>query len=212
MLFSAFNTCQNLASVVLEEDGLGSFGFYTLAALYFSLAFAAFLSSALMEKIGLYKCLVIGSFFHFTFVLVNLLPALHKDYPGYQSWLVSLTFIKSMLIVSAVMNGFGAGILWCAFGNYISECATEATKGYFNGLFWFFFMGSQTTGSLIGAFLLGEGFKTTYLYVILASIAIIAVFSFLFVRKPLPHKKSDAETKSDVETDITTPAKITEVN
>ena len=83
LLFVAFNTTQNIASVVLEEEGLGSFGFYTLATLYGSLSISALLSSALMKKIGLYRCLVIGSLFHFTFVLANSIPAIRNDYPQY---------------------------------------------------------------------------------------------------------------------------------
>lgn len=127
---------------MLADDGLGSFGFYTLATLYFSLAISAFLSAALVDKIGMYRCFVIGSFFHFTFVLVSILPAIHSDYPDYDSWIVSIPAIKGLLVIAAVFNGFGAAILWCALGTYISECATNKSKGYFFGLFWVFFMGS----------------------------------------------------------------------
>jgi MFS family permease len=95
-----------------------------LATLYFSYSITAFLSSALVEKIGLYKVLVIGSFFHFTFVLVSILPAFHFDYPNNDSWLVSTSTIKTFLIIAALLNGFGAGILWCAMGTYMADCAT----------------------------------------------------------------------------------------
>ena len=47
-----------------------------------------------------------------------------------------------MLVIFAVLNGFGAGILWCALGIYISEAATEKSKGYLFGIFWFFYMSS----------------------------------------------------------------------
>ncbi len=131
-----------MTSTVLSDDGLGSFGFYTLATLYFSLSIAAFLSSALVEKIGLYKVFVIGSFFHFTFVLVSILPAVHFDYPNNDSWFVTTSTIKAFLIIAALLNGFGAGILWCALGTYMAESATSKTKGYFFGLFWLFYMAS----------------------------------------------------------------------
>jgi hypothetical protein len=41
------------------------------------------------------------------------------------------------LIFAAMLNGLGAGILWCALGEYISESATDKSKGHMNGLFWF---------------------------------------------------------------------------
>ena len=120
LLFVAFNTCETLITSILEEDGLGSFGFYTLASLYFSIAINAFLSSAIVEKIGIYNSFVIGSFFHFTFVLSSILPAYKHDHPQSDSLLVSDLFIKCTLIVAALLNGFGAGIIWCALGIYIS--------------------------------------------------------------------------------------------
>ena len=142
MLFSAFYTCQNLASTVLDDDGLGNFGFYTVSALYFGITISSITSTATVNKLGLYKCLILGSFFTFTFVLVNILPAVYNDYPSTRSWFVSKTTMRILLILSALGNGFGAGILWCAEGNYTSACATEQSKGYFFGLFWFIFMSS----------------------------------------------------------------------
>jgi MFS family permease len=89
-------------------------------------------------------------------------------------------------MAAAIFNGFGAGILWCAFGVYISECATPTTKGFYFGLFWFFYMMSMTVGSLIGAAMLGSGMNETYFYIILSAMALTASLSFLLVRKPLP--------------------------
>jgi hypothetical protein len=36
------------------------------------------------------------------------------------------------------MNGLGAAILWVAEGKYLSECAVESNKGFFNSFFWSF--------------------------------------------------------------------------
>jgi len=160
-----------------------------VAALYFGLVFSSFTSTATVNKIGLYRCLVIGSFFHFTFVLANIMPAVYLDYPETRSWFISIMTIKIVLVVAALLNGFGAGILWCSEGNYTSQCATERSKGYFFGLFWFIFQASQVGGSLIGAGILTAGFRQTWLYVILSALGLIASISLIFVRKPLPHKQ-----------------------
>jgi len=49
-------------------------------------------------------------------------------------------------------------------------------------------MMSMTLGSLIGASVLTSGINETYFYVVLASMALVASISFIFIRKPLPHK------------------------
>ena len=49
-------------------------------------------------------------------------------------------------------------------------------------------MMSMTLGSLIGAAVLTSGVNETYFYVVLASMALVASISFIFIRKPLPHK------------------------
>ena len=68
VLFCAFFTCQNMASLVLEKDGMDNLGFYILAVLYFSIAVSSIMSTALLKKLGTYKCLIFGGFGHFCFV------------------------------------------------------------------------------------------------------------------------------------------------
>ena len=48
------------------------------------------------------------------------------------------------------------GIVQPSSGNYIAECATEETKGFYFAFFWAFYMGSQIFGNLIAAFVLGN--------------------------------------------------------
>ena len=90
-----------------------------------------------------------------------------------------------MLIITALINGAGAALIWVANGSYISDCATPKTKGFFYGFFWVVYMMSQVVGSLIGAAILDSGKDQTYFYVSLAMLAAIASLSFWFTRKPL---------------------------
>lgn len=61
-----------------------------------------------------------------------------------------------MVILSAVINGLGCGILWTSEGRYVSSCATDETKGFFFGYFYFIFMSSQVFGNLIAALVLKD--------------------------------------------------------
>lgn len=123
------------------------------------------------------------------FVRDSLNPTGYRyDFPGRNNFLQATPTIITTLLIAAIFNCFGAGILWCALGNYISECATPSSKGLYFGLFWFFYMMSMTLGSLVGAAMLGSGMNETYFYIILSGIALIANLSFLLIRKPLPQE------------------------
>jgi hypothetical protein len=45
------------------------------------------------------------------------------------------------LFISAI-SGFFGSLLWVAEGKYISDCATEKTKGFYFSYFWAFYMQS----------------------------------------------------------------------
>lgn len=50
------------------------------------------------------------------------------------------SLITFLLILTAGILGAGAGLLWVSQGSYISECANDANKGFFNSFFWAMFM------------------------------------------------------------------------
>ena len=185
VLFCAFFTCQNMASLVLKEDGLNDLGFYILAVLYFSIAVSSMMSTALWKKLGTYKCLILGGFGHFCFVCAQIFPAIKYDNPSSTSVVTRDAFIVTIIIMCAIINGIGASLIWVSNGNYISECATPKTKGFFYGFFWIVYMSSQVVGSLIGAAILHSGKDQTFFYVSLAIAAALASLSFWFIRKPL---------------------------
>lgn len=143
------------------------------------------MSTALVKKMGTYTCLIVGGFGHFCFVFAQIFPAIRYDYPDNDSVVTSDAFIKTMLIVCATINGFGASLIWVSNGSYISACATPKTKGFFYGFFWIVYMSSQVVGSLIGAAILKSGKGQTYFYVSLSILAALASLSFWFTRKPL---------------------------
>lgn len=128
-----------------------------MAILYFSICISSLLSTALIKKLGIYKCLIIGGFGHFCFVFAQIFPAIRYDYPNNSSIVTTNGFIIPMLVVCATINGVGASLIWVANGSYISACATPKTKGIFYGFFWIVYMSSQVVGNLIGAVILKSG-------------------------------------------------------
>jgi MFS family permease len=93
------------------------------------------------------------------------------------------------------VSGFLGSLLWVAEGKYISECATEETKGFYFSYFWAFYMQSQIFGNLIAALILGEMDQVSY-FVIMSVIAFAASASFAFLRKP--YKKQTLHQSVDI--------------
>ena len=145
------------------------------------------MSTALLKKLGIYKCLILGGFGHFCFVFAQIFPAIKYDHRdnGNTTFFTSDGFITVFLIICATINGVGAALIWVSNGSYISACATPKTKGFFYGFFWIVYMMSQVVGSLIGAAILHSGKKETFFYCSLGVLAAFASLSFWFIRKPL---------------------------
>ena len=157
LLFIAFNTCQNLSSQVLKEDGFNNLGFTSLAVLYLVFSVASFFSTAIVNKIGYVQvALSSGSFCYTFWILCFLLPSYYSEADDKDNlpFILNRNIIEVMLIATAAINGAGAGILWVAEGKFISLCACDENKGFYNGFFWAVFQSSQVFGNLIGYFVL----------------------------------------------------------
>ena len=161
-LFTAFNACENFASKVLSDDGFDNMGFTTLAVLYLAFSVCSFFSSAIVNKINnIALSLSLGGLCESFWIMCFLLPSLYSEAESTQDlpWVLNKTFIKCMLILTAVMNGAGAGVLWTSQGKFIAECASDENKGFFNGFFWALYTSSQIFGNITASLVLKHGGK-----------------------------------------------------
>jgi MFS family permease len=134
-LFTAYNAAANLSAQALENNGFEGLGYYTMATLYLVFGFCAFTSSFIVKKLGAKASLFWGATCYSFWILCFLPPSYYPENKDSGSFLFNRTFIIVLTFFSAAVDGFGAGILWVAQGNYISECATDDNKGFFFGLF-----------------------------------------------------------------------------
>lgn len=67
---------------------------------------------------------------------------------------INRNLIQYAVILTAGINGAGAAILWVSQGKYISECANDSNKGFFNSYFWGFYQSSNIFGNVIAAIVL----------------------------------------------------------
>ena len=104
---------------MLGDDGFDNLGFTSLAVLYLVFSGASFFSTAIVNKIGYVQvAMSLGSFCYTFWILCFLLPSYYSEAIDKDNlpWVLNRTFIETMLIVTAAINGFGAGVLWVAQG------------------------------------------------------------------------------------------------
>jgi hypothetical protein len=127
-----------------------------MATLYLVFSLSSFFSPFLVTLLGDQLSLFLSGLCYAFWILCFLPPALYPDHRDSSSFIFNRTFIEVLSLVSAGVNGVGAGVLWVAQGKYVGECANEQNKGVLFGYFWAFFMGSQVVGNLIAAVILGK--------------------------------------------------------
>ncbi|CDW86465.1 major facilitator superfamily protein [Stylonychia lemnae] len=184
VLFIAFNTCQNLSAQVLQNLGFEDLGNYSLGTVYLVLGFTSMISSAVLKRLGYKITMVIGGMCNAIWVLSYLFPVFKQKYPDQRNLLIfSDGFIYFIVLFSAFINGVGAAILWTALGMYISDCSTEAKKGFYFSYFWTFYMSSQVVGNLVGAYVIGQDLE--FFFIFMGALAVVASISFMFLQKPI---------------------------
>lgn len=131
LLFTAFNTCQNLSGKIMKDNGFDNLGYYSLALLYFCFSICSFFATAIVNKIANIKLsLAIGALCYSFWVLCFILPSFYAQFTAdnddrINSWYMSRGLITFLTLFTASINGAGAGILWTAQGKYVSECACQ---------------------------------------------------------------------------------------
>jgi len=58
------------------------------------------------------------------------------------SFFMKKAVVIPFLFLGQILTGAGSAIIWVAQGEYISECATPDSKGFYFGLFWSIYMSS----------------------------------------------------------------------
>ena len=99
---------------MLEELGFGDLGFYSLGVLYFSFAIFCFIATPIVNKCGERFALVLGSLCYAPYAAGFILASASIKHSDNDLVILSKGFIQWVMIVNAVVNGFGAAILWVA--------------------------------------------------------------------------------------------------
>jgi hypothetical protein len=151
---------------------------------YIGQAIGSIFSIFLVHKLGIVKAMSYAALLSVPFIISLIFPTLSREHPDSTSFIYQPLFIWLVNISTNLVSGFGQGVAQPASGTFISDCATENTKGIFFAFSWACYMGSQVIGSLIsGAIFSNIPF---YWYSIIMAIILIIATIFLFFLK-LPH-------------------------
>jgi len=152
----------------MDDWNFENLGLYSLAAIYGSFAFfSLFMASLIVKWLKPKKSMVIGSVFYVIWVASAMIPITFENFP----WGI----IYVLFILTGLLNGFGASLLWVGQGVYISWLSHHKSKNY--GTFWSIFMGSQLLGNLIAAVIIGKIGLLPY-FISITLIGMIGVYMF----------------------------------
>eukprot|EP00730_Choanoeca_flexa_P013074 TRINITY_DN4940_c0_g1_i2.p1 TRINITY_DN4940_c0_g1~~TRINITY_DN4940_c0_g1_i2.p1 ORF type:complete len:425 (+),score=97.95 TRINITY_DN4940_c0_g1_i2:276-1550(+) len=159
MLFLAYNSLQNYVTSLLP----GNLGNESLAVLYVSVCLFVFSAPHISARLGDKWTMVVGSLCY----LVYMGSVIHA--------------VRWIVLLAAVVIGFGAAILWVAVGSYITKASAPDELGKNNGLFWGTFQLSGILGNLFAYFVFNHLNGSTSLFIALTAAGAVGVLILLFI-------------------------------
>ncbi|CDW72896.1 major facilitator superfamily protein [Stylonychia lemnae] len=189
ILYTALNPTQNVYTQIMSSNNYDKLGFFCFAlnSLFYGLGCLS--ASYIVDRLGVKFCLSISAISDTVWILAIIPPALSSDKTSDDDmFYTSDGFIYTTQILIQIIQGFCLGLKWVAGSKYISECATEETKGFYFSFYWGLFMVSMVLGSLIAAFVSIYFEQATYL-LFMAGIAALSVIIFATLTKPIPQER-----------------------
>ncbi|XP_065217457.1 UNC93-like protein MFSD11 [Planococcus citri] len=176
-VFFSFQTMSNILITLINSikhetpDYIGD-AFYSLAIVYFVLAFFNLLVPPIISVLGTRISMVIGSI-------------------GYALYMISFFITNGWAIyVASVILGIGAATIWTAQGTYLTLNSDAYTIARNAALFWVFFQSSTFCGNVFVYFtFLQQDFipadTRVYIYSVLSGVCLLGVFILMLLRPPL---------------------------
>jgi MFS family permease len=138
--------------------------------------------------------MVLGSFFDCIWILASIIPAMKMKYEidklsnyDFQNqeepFYYHDSFVYFISFFTAVLGGMGESVQWVSQGKYISDCATDESKGFFFGYFWAFYNAAQIFGSIFAA-LVFLYYDVRIYYLLMSLICLISCVIFYSLKSP----------------------------
>lgn len=160
IMFTSFNSLQNIVSKLYDEYGYQNLGQTALMFIYGAFGVGVFFSSFIVKKLGYKKAMFFSSLGYGVFEATGFLIVTNVDLPHALVWVI--------ICLGACVCGVSASTLWVAQGAYTSNVADKDSKAELFGVFWALMMSSQIIGNLLITFVLGK--LSNFIYFMLLTI------------------------------------------
>ncbi|KAM3137371.1 hypothetical protein pb186bvf_010551 [Paramecium bursaria] len=192
LMFSAFNSAQNLIALLYEQSGLGSLGISSLWVLYLVYAFGTLFSNNICSRVSPKYTLFFSGLMYSIYLSSGILVSWCYDNNQQTTGVCSKASIYTYVLFGAALCGLGASTLWVAQGQYIQAISTISSRGMFFGIFWALFQSSQILGNVLGLVLVSIS-SFTY-FVVMTIVCLAGAVSFIF----LPNAYDEEQQKEEV--------------
>ncbi|KRX00648.1 Major facilitator superfamily domain, general substrate transporter [Pseudocohnilembus persalinus] len=187
LLFSAFNSAQNMVSQVYEKLGYGDLGNVALFSLYFAFGISSFFGVQLVSLAPQKIIFIISGVFYNCFMFAGFILVHCPDKTNNKQ--ESLPFqckepvVYTYMILASVLCGVAAAMIWVSQGSYLEAVGQQCKpkSGLFVGIFWSIMQCSQILGNTMSYFLLGLENGTQIYFTVMLIIGLIGNFLFAFL-------------------------------
>ena len=133
-----------------------------------------------IKAIGNRWALTLGALTYTIYTGLQILPVEQSENGYFKD---GHTWIYIVVVLGAMINGWGASLCWNGQGMYITECAAESNKGLYNSILWMGNMATYISGNLMAAFVISDLSESLF-YMIMTALCVITTIYFMFTPKP----------------------------
>lgn len=194
LLFTAFQTCSMVETIVLEsaaKDSNGTFdgkGYTSLAIIYAVFAPSNWIAPSVVAAFTAKWSLIAGASLYCVYIALFLKP------------------MTVTLYLTSALVGIGAAVLWTAQGNLLTVNSTRETRGRDTGIFWALMQGSLLIGNLFFFFTFNDqkdagitSYKRMVLFGVLTIVGVCGMLLMFLIRSASVQSQSNvSESQSDI--------------
>lgn len=189
-LFTAFQTCSMVETIVLEsevKDSNGTFngkGYTSLAIIYGVFAVSNWLAPSIVAVFSAKMALIGGAILYCAYIAMFLKP------------------LEVTLYLFSALVGLGAAVLWTAQGNLLTVNSTSETRGRDTGIFWALMQCSLLIGNLFFFFEFNNSTEITaskrmILFAVLTVVGVLGMLIMFLIRNvTVPERQSTNDLQS----------------
>ena len=171
LLYTAYFSTANVLSLVLQQNGYGSLGFYSVGMVYISWGIGGIFSTTIVKRLGPKLSIFLGSFSNAVWIFSHIATIFLRD-----QWIQPLVW--ALVFAASMFNGFFNGPMWVAAVRYVFDCAVSKDNyAYCLSVFWVFFVSSQIVGNSLASYVFFRWNQLSF-FCITGSLATAASFYF----------------------------------